>query len=86
LDHLQVEFRAFSVYNHRMTKADIRREATGKWVVRDPRNGRFVEVRGANSMKPSKLEVAGDIDLTKPIAEQVLARPQPQSSAARTRR
>jgi len=55
-----------------MTKAEFRQEQTGKWVVRDPRNGRFVEVRGADAMKSSQLPFKKGLDLTKPIAEQAL--------------
>lgn len=55
-----------------MTKAQIKQELTGKWAVRDSRNGRFLEVRGADSMKSSQLPLKKGLDLTKPIAEQVL--------------
>ncbi|OWV90721.1 hypothetical protein ATY78_16685 [Rhizobium sp. R635] len=55
-----------------MTKAELKQEPTGKWVVRDPRSGRFVEVRGADSMKSSQLPLKKGVDLTKPIAKQVL--------------
>lgn len=55
-----------------MTKADLKQEATGKWVVRDSRSGRFVEVRGADAMKSSQLPLKKSVDLTKPIAKQAL--------------
>ena len=55
-----------------MTKAQIRQEPTGKWVVRDPRSGRDVEVRGADAMKGSQLPLKKSVDLTKPIARQAL--------------
>ncbi|MDX3929434.1 MAG: hypothetical protein QHC90_26985 [Shinella sp.] len=55
-----------------MTKADLKREPTGRWVVRDSRSGRFIEVRGADSMKSSQLPLKKGVDLTKPIAEQAL--------------
>ncbi|RAZ79822.1 hypothetical protein [Mesorhizobium atlanticum] len=55
-----------------MTKAQIKQEATGKWAVRDSRSGRFVEVRGADSLKASQLPLKKGLDLTKPIAEQAL--------------
>jgi len=55
-----------------MTKAQIRQEPTGKWVVRDTRSGRDVEVRGAYSMKSSQLPLKKSVDLTKPIARQAL--------------
>lgn len=55
-----------------MAKAELKREPTGKWVVRDPKSGRFVEVRGADSMKSSQLPLKKSVDLTKPIAEQAL--------------
>ncbi len=55
-----------------MTKAQIKQEATGKWAVRDSRSGRFVEVRGADSLKSSQLPLKKGLDLTKPIAEQAL--------------
>ena len=54
------------------TKADLKQEATGKWVVRDSRSGRFMEVRGADAMKSSQLPLKKGIDLTKPIAGQTL--------------
>jgi hypothetical protein len=40
--------------------------------VRDPRSGQLLEVRGANSMKSSQLLLKKGVDLTKPIAKQVL--------------
>lgn len=55
-----------------MAKAELKQEATGKWVVRDSRSGRYVEVRGADSMKFSQLPLKKSVDLTKPIAEQAL--------------
>lgn len=55
-----------------MTKAQIKQEPTGKWVVRDSRSGRFVEVRGADAMKSSQLPLKKNVDLTKPIAKQAL--------------
>lgn len=55
-----------------MTKAQIRQEPTGRVVVRDPRTGRYIEVRGANSMKSSQLPLKKGLDLTKPIARQAL--------------
>lgn len=55
-----------------MTKAQLRKEPTGKWVIRDSRDGRYVEVRGADSMKSSQLSLKKSVDLTKPIAEQAL--------------
>ena len=55
-----------------MTKAQTKQELTGKWAVRDSRSGRYVEVRGADSMKSSQLPLKKDVDLTKPIAEQTL--------------
>ena len=55
-----------------MTKAQLKQEPTGKWVVRDSRSGRFIEVRGADSMKSSTLLLKKSVDLTKPIAKQAL--------------
>ncbi|MHA7968457.1 hypothetical protein [Rhizobium sp. CAU 1783] len=55
-----------------MTKARLNEGSSGTWTVRDSRSGHFVEVRGANSMKSSQLPLKDSIDLTKPIAEQVL--------------
>ncbi|ESZ78684.1 hypothetical protein [Mesorhizobium sp. L103C105A0] len=55
-----------------MTKAQTKQELTGKWVVRDSRSGRYVEVRGADSMKSSQLPLKKGVDLTKPIANQAL--------------
>lgn len=56
-----------------MTKADLKQEPTGKWMLRDPRTGRYIELRGANSMKPSDLPLKKGLDLTKPIAAQTLS-------------
>lgn len=55
-----------------MTKAQIGQDPTGKWMVRDSRSGRNVEVRGANAMKSSPLPLKKGVDLTKPIARQAL--------------
>jgi hypothetical protein len=55
-----------------MTKAQIIKEPTGKWTVRDSRSGRFVEVRGANSKSAAALAIKKGVDLTKPIAKQAL--------------
>jgi hypothetical protein len=55
-----------------MTKAEFKQQPTGKWMVRDSRSGRFIEVRGANSMKTAPLPLKKGVDLTKPIAEQAL--------------
>lgn len=55
-----------------MAKAELKQETTGKWVVRDSRSGRYMEVRGADSMKSSQLPLKKSVDLTKPIAEQAL--------------
>lgn len=41
-------------------------------IVRDAKSGRVVEVRGVGALKSSKLSIRKDIDLTKPIASQVL--------------
>ena len=54
-----------------MTKAELMKEPTGKLVVRDSRTGRFLEVRGADTLKASPLPLQKGIDLTKPIAKQV---------------
>jgi hypothetical protein len=59
-------------YKFSMTKAQLKKEPTGKWVVRDSRSGHFIEVRGADSLKSSKLPLKKGIDLTKPIAKQAL--------------
>lgn len=40
-------------------------------VVRDAKSGRLVTVRGAGALK-GRLSIRGDVDLTKPIAAQVL--------------
>jgi hypothetical protein len=55
-----------------MTKADLKQTPTGQWMLRDPRTGQYVELRGANSMKASDLPLRKEIDLTKPIAAQAL--------------
>lgn len=59
-------------YIESMIKAQLKQEPTGKWVVRDSRSGRYVEVRGADSMKSSQLPLKKSVDLTKPIAKQAL--------------
>lgn len=45
---------------------------TTSMTVRDTRTGKFVTVRGAGSLKDSKFAVKKGVDLTKPIAKQVL--------------
>ncbi|MBC2774341.1 hypothetical protein H6M51_15860 [Rhizobium sp. AQ_MP] len=47
-----------------MTKADLKQTPTGEWMLRDPRTGQYVELRGANSMKVSDLPLRKGIDLT----------------------
>jgi hypothetical protein len=56
-----------------MTKADINRDATGHWVVRDSRSGRYLEIKGANSKPSDALPLKKGVDLTKPIARQALS-------------
>ena len=63
---------AICCYIEFMTKAQLKQEPTGKWIVRDSRSGRYVEVRGADSMKLSQLPLKKGLDLTKPIAKQAL--------------
>ena len=55
-----------------MTKHQLNQQPDGTFVVRDARSGRFLEVRGADSLKSSKLPLKKGIDLTKPIAGQVM--------------
>ena len=43
-----------------------------QYVVREASSGRFMEVRGAGSMRGAKFEIDKKIDLNKPIAKQVL--------------
>lgn len=45
--------------------------STTETVVRDSKSGRFVTVRGLGAMK-GRLSIRDDVDLTKPIAAQVL--------------
>lgn len=40
--------------------------------VRNAKTGKFVTVRGAQSLKGSKFAIKKSVDLTKPIAEQAL--------------
>ena len=54
-----------------MTKAQLEQQPDGKWMIRDPRTGRWVEVRGFGAMESSPLPLIDGIDLTKPIFEQV---------------
>ncbi|MCE7027893.1 hypothetical protein [Jiella avicenniae] len=42
-------------------------------VVRDAKTGKFVEVRGIGALKGSGLKIRNDVNLVKPIAEQVLS-------------
>lgn len=70
----RLEQRAILRYFKAMAKAELKRDRTGKWVVRDSRSGRFIEVRGANSMSSSALLLNEGVDLTKPIAVQALGR------------
>jgi hypothetical protein len=42
--------------------------------VRDTKTGKFVTVRGAGSLKGSDFKVKKTVDLTKPIASQMLKR------------
>ncbi|UWU19491.1 hypothetical protein N2599_37305 (plasmid) [Rhizobium sullae] len=42
--------------------------------VRNAKTGKFVTVRGAGSLKGSKLKIKKGVDLTKPIASQTLKR------------
>lgn len=41
--------------------------------VRNPKTGQLLTVKGAGSMCDVKLPLRKDVDLTKPIAEQVLS-------------
>jgi hypothetical protein len=45
--------------------------AATETVVRDPKSGRFVTVRGAGALK-GRLKIEEGVDLTKPIAAQAL--------------
>jgi hypothetical protein len=48
-----------------------------KRVVRDAATGRFVELRGADSMTSAGLVLRKGIDLTRPIAEQAIKHKMP---------
>jgi hypothetical protein len=50
-----------------------KKPTTTKTTVTDPKTGKVLVVRGAGSMKDYPLDLNKDIDLTKPIFEQVLA-------------
>jgi hypothetical protein len=54
-------------------------------VVRDSKSGRFVTVRGAGELK-GRLTIEEGIDLTKPIASQVLKESRRRDDAPRTKR
>lgn len=41
-------------------------------IVRNPKTGEFVTVRGAGSLKGSKFAIKKGVDLTKPVAKQAL--------------
>lgn len=68
-----------------MTKAQLKQEKSGKWVVRGAPHGRFMEVRGADSLKSSSLALKKGVDLTKPIAEQALSSGSGKARGSRTK-
>lgn len=41
-------------------------------IVRNAKTGKFVTIRGVESLKGSKFAIKKSVDLTKPIAEQAL--------------
>jgi len=51
----------------------------GKFMIRD-KQGRLIEIKGAGSMKGSRLSFQDGVDLTKPIAVQVM---RPRAKKAR---
>jgi hypothetical protein len=53
-----------------MAKTSLQSSVT----VRDTKTGKFVTVRGAGSLKDSDFKVKKAVDLTKPIASQMLSR------------
>lgn len=59
--------------------------AAGKFLARDAKTGRFLEVRGANSMPSSSLPIKQGVDLTKPIAQQALRGGSSKISKSRVR-
>ena len=59
--------------------------AAGKFTAWDAKTGRFVEVRGANSMPSSSLPIKEGVDLTKPIAQQALRGRSSKASKSKTR-
>lgn len=61
-----------------MPMRKVTEQAGSKYVVRDARNGRFIEVRGVGALK-GRLQLQPDIDLTKPIAAQVEQRDRSQT-------
>lgn len=65
-----------------MAKAQLSQQPSGKWTVRDSKSGRFLEVRGADSMKGSKLTLKKGVDLTKPIAKQAFKSGGPSKNSA----
>ena len=65
-----------------MAKPDI---ATDGRVVRDPKSGRSVTVRGAGALR-GRLTIEKGVDLTKPIAAQVLTGSRRRDDAPRTKR
>ncbi|TFF25029.1 hypothetical protein E3C22_06505 [Jiella endophytica] len=50
----------------------MKQQPDGKWMVHDPKTGRWLEVPGYGAMKSTPLLLNEEIDLTKPIFEQVL--------------
>ncbi|GLQ37851.1 hypothetical protein GCM10007908_14710 [Rhizobium albus] len=59
-----------SRYSLHMNKLHRPTAEPTKRVIRDAAMGRFVELRGADSMKSVELPLREGIDLTRPIAEQ----------------
>jgi hypothetical protein len=49
--------------------------AADQLVVRDPKSGQFIAVRGAGALK-GRLTIAKGLDLTKPIASQAIKKAQ----------
>jgi hypothetical protein len=51
--------------------ANVKTSASN-FTIRNSRTGQFVTIKGAGSLKDSKLTIKQGLDLTKPIAKQAL--------------
>jgi hypothetical protein len=69
----RLELRVF--WAHVTTMAQIK-TSSSSFTVRNSRTGQMLTVKGAGALKGRELPIKSNLDLTKPIAEQVLRGPQ----------